>query len=90
VKLKEVIREENQLYFVFEYMKENLFQLMKERYEVYGDKRFPDNVVRNIIFQVIFIQFKLFLLYSTFIVMIDFRCCKVYNLCISMATFIVI
>ena len=31
VKLKEVIREDNQLYFVFEYMKENLYQLMKER-----------------------------------------------------------
>lgn len=33
VKLKEVIRENDQLYFVFEYMKENLYQLMKDRYE---------------------------------------------------------
>ena len=31
VKLKEVIREEKQLYFVFEYMKQNLYQLMKDR-----------------------------------------------------------
>ena len=32
VKLKEVIREENKLYFVFEYMKENLYQMIKNRY----------------------------------------------------------
>lgn len=31
VKLKEVIREDNTLYFVFEYMKENLYQLIKVR-----------------------------------------------------------
>jgi len=31
IKLKEVIREDNQLYFVFEYMRENLYQLMKGR-----------------------------------------------------------
>lgn len=31
VKLREVIRENDYLYFVFEYMKENLYQLMKER-----------------------------------------------------------
>uniref|UniRef100_A0A2D4F0I2 non-specific serine/threonine protein kinase n=1 Tax=Micrurus corallinus TaxID=54390 RepID=A0A2D4F0I2_MICCO len=35
VKLKEVIRENDNLYFVFEYMKENLYQLMKERYVVF-------------------------------------------------------
>lgn len=33
VKLKEVIRENDHLYFVFEYMKENLYQLMKDRSE---------------------------------------------------------
>lgn len=33
VKLKEVIRENDHLYFVFEYMKENLYQLMKNRYK---------------------------------------------------------
>ena len=32
VKLKEVIRENDTLYFVFEYMKENLYQLIKDRY----------------------------------------------------------
>ncbi|XP_044020429.1 serine/threonine-protein kinase dyf-5-like isoform X1 [Aphidius gifuensis] len=48
VKLKEVIRENDVLYFVFEYMKENLYQLMKDR-----DKLFPEPVVRNMIFQVL-------------------------------------
>ena len=33
VKLKELIREDDQLYFVFEYMKENLYQMMKSRYD---------------------------------------------------------
>lgn len=31
VKLKEVIRENDYLYFIFEFMKENLYQLMKDR-----------------------------------------------------------
>lgn len=31
IKLREVIREDNILYFVFEYMKENLYQLIKDR-----------------------------------------------------------
>lgn len=31
VKLKEVIRENDQLFFVFEYVKENLYQMMKSR-----------------------------------------------------------
>ena len=31
VKLKEVIRENDQLYFVFEYMRENLYQMIKNR-----------------------------------------------------------
>jgi serine/threonine protein kinase len=31
VKLKEVIRENDILYFVFEYMKENLYQMTKDR-----------------------------------------------------------
>jgi len=47
VKLKEVIRENDQLYFVFEYMKENLYQLMKNR-----DKLFPESAVRNIMYQI--------------------------------------
>ncbi|XP_055007047.1 serine/threonine-protein kinase MAK isoform X5 [Boleophthalmus pectinirostris] len=48
VKLKEVIRENDQLYFVFEYMKENLYQLMKDR-----RKLFPESVIRNISFQIL-------------------------------------
>ncbi|KAF6202843.1 hypothetical protein GE061_003248 [Apolygus lucorum] len=48
VKLREVIRENDTLYFVFEYMKENLYQLMKER-----EKLFPESVVRNILYQVL-------------------------------------
>lgn len=31
VKLKEVVRERDNLFFVFEYMKENLYQYMKSR-----------------------------------------------------------
>ncbi|KAM7379652.1 hypothetical protein PAMP_005193 [Pampus punctatissimus] len=49
VKLKEVIRENDHLYFVFEYMNENLYQLMKER----EDKMFSENEIRNILFQVL-------------------------------------
>ncbi|XP_065062134.1 serine/threonine-protein kinase ICK-like [Rhopilema esculentum] len=48
VKLKEVIRENDQLFFVFEYMKENLYQLMKNR-----DRLFPESVVRNITYQML-------------------------------------
>ncbi|XP_032406860.1 serine/threonine-protein kinase MAK isoform X5 [Xiphophorus hellerii] len=49
VKLKEVIRENDHLYFVFEYMKENLYQLMKDR----ENKMFTENEIRNIMFQVL-------------------------------------
>ena len=52
VKLKEVIRENDTLYFVFEYMRENLYQLMKERYES-GDKTFPEHIIRNMMYQVL-------------------------------------
>ncbi|XP_023581130.1 serine/threonine-protein kinase MAK [Trichechus manatus latirostris] len=48
IKLKEVIRENDHLYFVFEYMKENLYQLMKDR-----NKLFPESVIRNIMYQVL-------------------------------------
>ncbi|KAM9332942.1 serine/threonine-protein kinase MAK isoform 2-T2 [Pholidichthys leucotaenia] len=48
VKLKEVIRENDHLYFVFEYMKENLYQLMKDR-----KKLFPESIIRNISFQIL-------------------------------------
>nr|XP_020470972.1 serine/threonine-protein kinase MAK isoform X3 [Monopterus albus] len=49
IKLKEVIRENDHLYFVFEYMKENLYELMKDR----EDKMFSENEIRNIMFQVL-------------------------------------
>ncbi|XP_069349469.1 serine/threonine-protein kinase MAK isoform X1 [Eulemur rufifrons] len=48
IKLKEVIRENDHLYFVFEYMKENLYQLMKDR-----NKFFPESVIRNIMYQIL-------------------------------------
>jgi serine/threonine protein kinase len=54
VKLKEVIRENDTLYFVFEYMKENLYQLMKERYENHNDKSFPEPLIKKMMFQVSF------------------------------------
>ncbi|KAL4625925.1 hypothetical protein ACB092_05G059200, partial [Castanea dentata] len=47
VKLKEVIRENDILYFVFEYMEWNLYQLMKDR-----EKLFSEAEVRNWCFQV--------------------------------------
>lgn len=48
IKLKEVVRENDTLYFVFEYMKENLYQLIKSR-----DKPFPEPIIRNITYQVL-------------------------------------
>ncbi|XP_053475172.1 serine/threonine-protein kinase ICK-like [Ictalurus furcatus] len=48
IKLKEVIWENDQLYFVFEYMKENIYQLIKER-----TCMFPVSAVRNIMFQIL-------------------------------------
>lgn len=50
VKLKEVIRENDTLYFIFEFMKENLYQMMKARYE--KNRYFQDSMIRNIMFQV--------------------------------------
>ncbi|KAL1290029.1 hypothetical protein AAHE18_20G099500 [Arachis hypogaea] len=47
VKLKEVILESEILYFVFEYMECNLYQLMKDR-----EKMFSEGEVRNWCFQV--------------------------------------
>ncbi|KAJ4728407.1 Protein kinase superfamily protein [Melia azedarach] len=47
VKLKEVIRENDIVYFVFEYMDCNLYQLMKDR-----EKLFSEAEVRNWCFQV--------------------------------------
>ncbi|XP_057766665.1 cyclin-dependent kinase F-4-like isoform X2 [Salvia miltiorrhiza] len=47
VKLKEVIRENDVLYFVFEYMEFNLYQLMKDRVKLFSEVE-----VRNWCFQV--------------------------------------
>lgn len=47
VKLKEVIRENDILYFVFEYMEYNLYQLMKDR-----QKLFAEADIKNWCFQV--------------------------------------
>lgn len=47
IKLREVIRENDTLYFVFEYMKENLYQLMRSQ-----NKFFPEQSIRNILYQV--------------------------------------
>jgi len=47
VKLKEVVRERDNLFFVFEYMKENLYQYMKSR-----DRYIPENDIRRISFQI--------------------------------------
>ncbi|XP_066250527.1 serine/threonine-protein kinase MAK isoform X2 [Euwallacea similis] len=48
VKLKEVIRENDILYFVFEYMQENLYQLIKDRRVPY-----PEATVRNMLYQIL-------------------------------------
>lgn len=48
VKLKEVIRENDILYFVFEYMQENLYQLIKDR-----RVPFPEATVRNMLYQIL-------------------------------------
>jgi serine/threonine protein kinase len=48
VKLKEVIRENDILYFVFEYMQENLYQLIKDR-----ETHFPENTIKIILLQIL-------------------------------------
>ncbi|CAM9619945.1 unnamed protein product [Ectocarpus sp. 4 AP-2014] len=47
VKLKEVIRENDELFFVFEFMEGNLFELMQDR-----GRSFPEPKIRNIMFQI--------------------------------------
>jgi protein kinase len=48
VKLKEVIRESDELFFVFEFMEGNLYELMKTR-----ERHFPEAKIRNIMYQVL-------------------------------------
>jgi protein kinase len=46
VKLKEVIRENDELFFVFEFMECNLYELFKKR-----DRHFPESTIRNYMYQ---------------------------------------
>ena len=46
VKLKEVIRVNDDLYFVFEYMEQNIYQLMKDR-----THDFPEVQIKSIMYQ---------------------------------------
>jgi len=48
VRLKEVIRERAELYFVFEFLAQNIYQLTKDR-----RKFFPETRVRNIVYQIL-------------------------------------
>ncbi len=45
VKLKEMIRDDNVLHLIFEYMEKNLYELMKNK------QKFTENQIRSIIFQ---------------------------------------
>lgn len=47
VKLKEVIRDCEELFFVFEFMEGNLYEMMKNR-----DRHFPESKIRNIMYQI--------------------------------------
>ncbi|XP_026499923.2 serine/threonine-protein kinase MAK [Vanessa tameamea] len=48
VKLREVIRENDTLYFVFEYMRGNLYQLIRD-----AERPFAEPILRNILYQVL-------------------------------------
>ncbi len=48
VKLKEVIRENDELFFVFEFMEANLYEITKNR-----DRSFPEARIRNIVYQLL-------------------------------------
>ena len=48
VKLREVIRANDELYFVFECMDSNLYEIMKGR-----DRHFPESFIRNIMYQIL-------------------------------------
>lgn len=45
VKLKEVIRENDELFFVFEFLEGNLYESMKDR-----EKLFPETKIRNFVY----------------------------------------
>lgn len=50
IKLKEVIRENNELFFVFEFMEKNLYEMMKAQQQT-RIGRFQEKTVKSIIYQ---------------------------------------
>ncbi|KAL2557016.1 Serine/threonine-protein kinase MHK [Forsythia ovata] len=48
IKLMEIVRENNELFFIFEYMEHNLYQIMKER-----QKSFSEEEIRGLMTQVL-------------------------------------
>ena len=48
MKLKEVIRENDELFFVFEFMEANLYEITKNR-----DRSFPEARIRNVVYQLL-------------------------------------
>ncbi|KAG8641992.1 hypothetical protein MANES_12G049600v8 [Manihot esculenta] len=48
IKLKEVVRENNELFFIFEYMEYNLYQIMRER-----ERPFTEEEIRSFMSQVL-------------------------------------
>jgi protein kinase len=48
VRLREVIRDQDELYFVFEFLEQNVYQMIKDR-----DKKLPEAKVRNVMWQVL-------------------------------------
>lgn len=48
VKLQEVIREKDELYFVFEFLDQNIYQMTKDR-----SKYLPEAKIRNVMFQIL-------------------------------------
>jgi protein kinase len=47
VRLREVIRDQDELFFVFEFLEQNVYQMIKDR-----DKKLPEAKVRNVMWQV--------------------------------------
>jgi len=48
IKLKEVIKKNDELYFVFEYLEQNLFQLYQQIKD--HSETIPESQIRNIIY----------------------------------------
>lgn len=53
IKLREVVRENNELFLVFEYCEKNIFQMQHQRAEQGGAKPFNDREIRSIMCQVL-------------------------------------